>query len=912
MSAAATAAAAEAATAAATAAQTASEALCTATVVPGPGGDYLAAAATGDVLYQTAVLQTAWTLTGPLACGCETTVLDCATDSAAAAAAADAARKTGGNATAAAAAARRKVYLSPVDALLIPAITCAPGDNRTVMRLFTGTDCPAWQADNGYNCSWDAARQLWTGVGCAAPSTLACACLHLTSFSGGAAPALGVASLSAMTSLNPADIFTKLKALAAIIFTLFGAMHLFGAWLLLSDERAKASTLARLRNRRSGYFAAPGGAWLWDLRHAEVKDQGAHVGEEALARVAALMGVPLVRLRAAVPEELLEGCLSAAIGRPTRSGLTPEAVASAARSMLARLQTAARGAVNGGVASRARRSSAAAAAPNPRMPERLHAAFAHIGVLGRDDGGRVAAGDRYAPSVSAASTPRNVAGKFDAPHASLRLSLVAAGSTLRALSDGRGETPRPTPRDTGVAAPPRPQLLSAGGTTTESTQSAPAPAPATATVYVTDAAHLPPPPVAAAPPVRADATTVTSTALVFAFCYVAHLRSAKEIHARHRATSRALARARAGAYDFDTLVCAFQLMLGPGNLFAARGWLQRARLWRLLLLQEVDGGFSASDGLATALLAQPVRAVVVKDDAMAPPRVGPARREARPPTVDVDGEKVTFALVDKPAEASSAPAAPEALWRLQRTASAASRAPAKSDAPARRGTGPSPTGSVKGSDGGHVDPFAEDGDPSCPLSGFSAASLEATVPMELTMLPRDEALRAWATLLAMAFMRRQPESVLASALARPRGGSEAADDGGAAGLATGAATIVDRAIAYLDKLVAARPEVDDSLLKALQAATRHVTVWELRHDRLVARAKAAWDAQGAARAVVDAQRAGAEVLDAVRRGHETFAAFLEPATGRVTRWQRCVLLFTAINLMCVPRTTLCIGFAPSA
>ena len=79
------------------------------------------------------------------------------------------------------------------------------------MRIFTGEACAAWQLGNAFNCSWDAARQLWAGTGCAGSATLQCACLHLTDFSGGGAPALSVASASALTSLNPADIFTKLK-----------------------------------------------------------------------------------------------------------------------------------------------------------------------------------------------------------------------------------------------------------------------------------------------------------------------------------------------------------------------------------------------------------------------------------------------------------------------------------------------------------------------------------------------------------------------------------------------------------------------------------------------------------------------------------------------------------------------------
>ena len=51
-----------------------------------------------------------------------------------------------------------------------------------------------------------------------------CACLHLTDFSAKVRPHLSMASASQMTSLNPNDIFTKLKFLAAIIFGMFGFM----------------------------------------------------------------------------------------------------------------------------------------------------------------------------------------------------------------------------------------------------------------------------------------------------------------------------------------------------------------------------------------------------------------------------------------------------------------------------------------------------------------------------------------------------------------------------------------------------------------------------------------------------------------------------------------------------------------
>lgn len=88
------------------------------------------------------------------------------------------------------------------------------------MLVFYGEKCQLWRNDSSSapGCSWDAARQLFAGENCTAPPSPAkvqCSCVHLTDFSGGAAPKLSVASLDQMTSLNPEDIFSKLKWLAS-------------------------------------------------------------------------------------------------------------------------------------------------------------------------------------------------------------------------------------------------------------------------------------------------------------------------------------------------------------------------------------------------------------------------------------------------------------------------------------------------------------------------------------------------------------------------------------------------------------------------------------------------------------------------------------------------------------------------
>lgn len=121
-----------------------------------------------------------WTVTGPLACGCTTLVINCTADAAAAAAAAAQALLVGGNATLAANAARVKVYVSPRDVLLFPAISCATGDTTTQMRIFTGETCALWRPGNAQNCYWDSGYQGFRGGGCASASVTQCAVRKLS------------------------------------------------------------------------------------------------------------------------------------------------------------------------------------------------------------------------------------------------------------------------------------------------------------------------------------------------------------------------------------------------------------------------------------------------------------------------------------------------------------------------------------------------------------------------------------------------------------------------------------------------------------------------------------------------------------------------------------------------------------
>lgn len=73
---------------------------------------------TGSPAIAAKQLAVSWLLSGPAACGCAATVLDCAS----------------------AAGRARKVYLSPKDAILVPAVSC-PANSTAAMLVFYGARC---------------------------------------------------------------------------------------------------------------------------------------------------------------------------------------------------------------------------------------------------------------------------------------------------------------------------------------------------------------------------------------------------------------------------------------------------------------------------------------------------------------------------------------------------------------------------------------------------------------------------------------------------------------------------------------------------------------------------------------------------------------------------------------------------
>jgi hypothetical protein len=234
-------------------------------------------------------LAEAWRIDGPLAAGCTEMVLDC---------------RSGQNFY-------ESIALDPFNVAGAPLIVC--GAVRQRLRVFYGGQCAMWQPDNSFACHWDATSQTFNGTGCVPAAATQCATLHLTSFISTTAPRIAVASASDLTDINPADLTTKLRMLFGVVIGLFGLMHVGALVGRVQDGVEQSASLAHLRSRSLGFTAQKGGAWTWRCTQDAVSAHG-HGTRGSLVELARLIGMPYIRLRAALPEALLPGSVAAATG----------------------------------------------------------------------------------------------------------------------------------------------------------------------------------------------------------------------------------------------------------------------------------------------------------------------------------------------------------------------------------------------------------------------------------------------------------------------------------------------------------------------------------------------------------------------------------------------------------------------
>lgn len=235
-----------------------------------------------------------WDIAGPLTAGCRQQVLDCAAPNAAD---------------------LPPVYANPSRPLSLGAIRCEPTVSTAPMHIFSGGYCELIQANNSVDCWWSNAKQAFVGGGCLrSGGATQCACRHLTDFSGIRAPSIPMASLQDLGALNPADLLDKLRTLFEIVIVLFGGMNIGAGFAWMVDARERRAFVTELQKESVGFCPTKDGIWLWRFSMRPLtRALGAPSG--TACELCGLLGVPLPRIRVALPDDLLTWGMNAALGR---------------------------------------------------------------------------------------------------------------------------------------------------------------------------------------------------------------------------------------------------------------------------------------------------------------------------------------------------------------------------------------------------------------------------------------------------------------------------------------------------------------------------------------------------------------------------------------------------------------------
>ena len=519
---------------------------------PGPPGHTLAFVPG----YQTpsdASLALAWNITGPLLAGCNTTLIDCSLPN------------------------PPVIFPDPRQPLAIPAVSCPVNATKPpVLRVFYGTSCALWQPGNAYGCSWNNTLQAFNGTGCVATGNVTrCMCRHLTDFAAARTPKLTTCSLSDMLSLNPADIVTKLRMLFIVVIVLFGVMNAGAVVGYVLDARERQRLVYQLQRPETEFAELPGGVWTWTLKQLPLSSTVEAPTGSAPA-LAFLMGIPLVRLRAALPDELFTGVsVGEALGLSDGLSLDFMTRTRDEQERVHRLSF--------------RRTSTSVHSPSA-------------------SGQFVPAQGGIAPRISSTlstvirlSQPEYIMSPPDAV-ASSRISLTGAaqhnGATAAAEGGSTGDActrPGRIPTTRLASIDSELALVVPLGWKLQGAASSVAP---TATAAQHNGAKA-----AAEEDMAFKASRLAGTALVLAFMSVNNVCPVAELTHRKAAAAKFFHGVRMpGVHrDFETLLRLFMGMLIEGNLGQRKRWLDKAHLWRMVLLQCEDGSWSLSQSLAVAV-----------------------------------------------------------------------------------------------------------------------------------------------------------------------------------------------------------------------------------------------------------------------------------------------------------------------
>jgi hypothetical protein len=99
-----------------------------------------------------------------------------------------------------------------------------------------------------------------------------------------------------------------------VVIVLFGVMNLGALFGFYEDMKERRELLERITAPECGFAERPGGAWTWTFYQNPLTRLVERPSGSAV-EIAAVLGFPFIRLRAALPEELFAGSVAQSLGR---------------------------------------------------------------------------------------------------------------------------------------------------------------------------------------------------------------------------------------------------------------------------------------------------------------------------------------------------------------------------------------------------------------------------------------------------------------------------------------------------------------------------------------------------------------------------------------------------------------------